>query len=222
MATFADGVKDKDDDKKGSWMQKSVARKVSIDALPKKLRATPFDPYMFPLGEKVPQVVPVFVEVSANSRNKYEWDQENGVLMLDRVLHSCVFYPASYGFIPQTLCGDGDPLDILVVSNEPLIAGCMVYARPICYMVMEDEKGMDEKVLAVLANDASFAHIESMEHFGGHKLAEISNFFETYKKLEKDKWAKVGDWHDKAETYKLITETHQNFLNEQELIESTL
>merc|ERR1719226_74939 len=112
-ASFAEDTKVDEKKDKASWMQKSVQRKVSLDALPTKLRTTPFDPYMFPLGDKSPEIVPVFIEVSANSRNKYEWDQEYGVMMLDRVLHSAVFYPENYGFIPQTLCGDGDPLDVL-------------------------------------------------------------------------------------------------------------
>lgn len=225
MATFADSdAADINKEKKHStWMQKSVQRKLSMDALPTKLRTTPFDPYVFPLDEKCPEIVPVFIEVAAGSRNKYEWNQEHGVMMLDRVLHSAVFYPENYGFIPQTLCGDGDPLDVLVMgSNQPLIPGCIVNARPICHMIMEDEKGMDEKVLAVLANDAAFYHIKSMKDLGEHKLAEVSNFFETYKKLEKDKWAKVGGWQDTAETYQLIRDTHETFLKEEQVLENEL
>jgi len=160
--------------------------------------------------------------VSAGSRNKYEWDQEYGVMMLDRVLHSAVHYPNDYGFIPQTLCGDGDPLDILVMGTQPLAVGCIVKARPIAYMVMEDEKGMDEKVLAVLSNDANFAHVEKFEDLAKHKLAEVSNFFETYKQLEKDKWAKVGGWKNTDETYELIKKTHENFIEQEKLLEESM
>ncbi len=117
------------------WLQNSISRNAIIGTS----RTTPFDPYVFPLGDKFPLTVPVFIEVSAGSRNKYEWNQEYGVLMLDRVLHSAVFYPDNYGFIPRTLCGDGDPLDILVIgSNEQLLPGCIVQARPIAYMVLID------------------------------------------------------------------------------------
>jgi inorganic pyrophosphatase len=196
-------VKKKED---SEWLVKAVQRKLSFTD-----KHAPFDPYSYPLGGKAPFSVPVFIEVSAGSRNKYEWDQDQGVLTLDRVLHSAVHYPNDYGFIPQTLCGDGDPLDILVMGTQPLIPGCIVRARPIAYMVMEDEKGMDEKVLAVLENDANFHHVRNFNDLAKHKLAEISNFFETYKKLEKDKWAKVGGWGDTAATHELITKSHNYY-----------
>jgi len=105
--------------------------------------------YDVPLGKRMPDVVPCFIEVSRGSRNKYEWDNSMGFLKLDRVLHSAVFYPHNYGFFPQTLCGDGDPLDVLVMGDLPLVPGSIVDVRPIAYMVMEDEKGMDEKVLVL-------------------------------------------------------------------------
>lgn len=172
-----------------------------------------FDPYTMPIqGPKFPSTVPCFVEVSKESRNKYEWDHELGVLTLDRVLHSAVYYPHDYGFIPQTLCGDGDPLDILVMSTSPLLPGCVVSARPLCYMVMEDEKGADEKVLAVNAKDAHYAEIKTMRDLHEHTLREIAEFFASYKKLEKDKWAKVGGWRGTEDTYELIKECHQNYV----------
>jgi len=202
------------------WLTKSVERKMTIDSLPPKMRTAPFDPYMFPLGAEFPEKIPVFIEVSAGSRNKYEWNQEVGVMMLDRVLHSAVHYPESYGFVSRTLCGDGDPLDVLVMGTQPLAVGCVVYARPIAYMVMEDEKGMDEKVLAVLSNDAHFSHIQCFEDIAKHKLAEVSNFFETYKSLEKNKWAKVGGWHNTEETYALLRRTNEAFLEQERLLSS--
>ena len=114
------------------WVKRSIQKNNFPSS---QLSTHKFDPYSYPLGSKFPSEVPVYIEVSAGSRNKYEWDQEVGVLALDRVLHSAVHYPANYGFIPQTLCGDGDPLDILVLgSNQPLIPGCIVKARPIGYM----------------------------------------------------------------------------------------
>ena len=159
-------------------------------------------------SNKYPNVIPAFIEVSKNSRTKYEWDHEKQSLVLDRVLHSAVFYPHNYGFIPQTLCDDGDPLDVLVICDEPLLPGSLAYVRPICYMVMEDEKGMDEKLLAVANNDPHFDHIKSINDIPKHTLDEISQFFETYKSLEKEKWVKIGSWFDKDSAFKLIDKTH--------------
>lgn len=213
---------------KSSWLQKSISQftrqhevqqqqTAAVTAVPApvvKLRG-PFDPYTMTIeGPKFPQQVPCFVEVSKESRNKYEWDHDLGVLCLDRVLHSAVYYPHDYGFIPQTLCGDGDPLDILVMSTAPLVPGCVVVARPICYMVMEDEKGLDEKVLAVNVKDAHFQHINTMEDLHEHTLLEISEFFATYKRLEKNKWVKIGGWHGTEETRKLVETAHATFLKQ--------
>ena len=116
-----------------------------------------------------------------------------------------------YGFIPQTLCGDGDPLDVLVMTTAPLVPGCVVQARLICYMVMEDEKGLDEKVLAVNAKDAHFSQIKSMKDLQEHTLREIAEFFSTYKRLEKDKWAKVGGWLGTEDTLELVKKVHANY-----------
>ena len=171
-----------------------------------------FDPYTMDIeGSKFPEEVPVFIEVSKESRNKYEWDHDLGVMRLDRVLHSAVYYPHDYGFIPQTLCGDGDPLDVLVMSTAPMIPGCVVQVRIICHMIMEDEKGQDEKVLAVNARDAHFAHIKTMNDVFPHTLREVAEFFATYKRLEKDKWAKVGGWLPTEDTLELVKKTHENY-----------
>jgi len=120
-------------------------------------------------------------------------------------------YPNDYGFIPSTLCDDGDPLDVLVMGTQPIVPGAVVTIRPIAYMVMEDEKGMDEKVLAVLKNDAMMEDIQSIDDVPSHKLKEISHFFETYKALEKNKWAKVGEWKGTKETYGLIKQSQKQF-----------
>lgn len=214
-----------DADKKPSWLSRSASQAKKHQSLasmnPKyesKSVRGPFDPYTMNIeGSKYPEVVPCFVEVSKESRNKYEWDHDLGVLTLDRVLHSAVYYPHDYGFIPQTLCGDGDPLDILVMSTSPLLPGCVVQCRPICYMVMEDEKGMDEKVLAVNVKDAHYSDIHTMKDLHEHTLREIAEFFATYKKLEKDKWAKVGGWLGTEDTMKLIKEAHENYKRQFEL-----
>ena len=160
---------------------------------------------------KYPDVIPAFIEVAEKSRMKYEWDHTRNSLVLDRVLHSAVFYPHNYGFIPETLCDDGDPLDVLVMCQEPLIPGCIVDVRPICYMVMEDEKGRDEKLLAVVDKDPLYSHITNMNDIPKHVLKEISHFFETYKLLEKEKWSKVGSWHDKTDSFELIEESRNHY-----------
>jgi inorganic pyrophosphatase len=176
-----------------------------------------FDPYnMVVEDDKFPNEVACFIEVAKESRNKYEWDHDLGAMRLDRVLHSAVYYPHDYGFIPQTLCGDGDPLDILVMTTSPLIPGCVVQARPVAVMIMEDEKGQDEKVLAVNAKDAHFGQIKSMKDVPEHTLREISEFFSTYKRLEKDKWAKVQGWKGLEECLELIKKTHENYKSKME------
>jgi len=170
--------------------------------------------YDFPItGEKYPEVVPVFIEVSQNSNVKYEWDNDKGVLMLDRILHSSVVYPENYGFIPQTLCGDGDPLDILAISSQPLQPGTMVNVRPICYMDMTDEKGQDEKGVGVVEKDPYYTEIQKMSDLPNHTLAQIKNFFETYKRLEPNKWVNVGDWYDHSDTMDLVSSTHKEYMN---------
>tara|TARA_B100000282_G_scaffold296571_1_gene278961 strand:+ start:1390 stop:1923 length:534 start_codon:yes stop_codon:yes gene_type:complete len=175
---------------------------------------TSFSPYHLNLiGPDFPHKLPAYIEVSKNSRFKYEWDNKLNTLVLDRILHSSVVYPYNYGFFPQTLCDDGDPLDVLVMCDGELIPGSVVYVRPICYMIMEDEKGKDEKVLAVVDKDPRLNEIETMNDIPKHIIHEITNFFETYKILEKDKWVKVGDWKNKEETLQLIKDSYETYKN---------
>jgi len=176
-------------------------------------------PHNIPIISNVfPKRIPVFIEVSKGSKNKYEYNPKAGFLVLDRVLHSSVVYPFDYGFAPQTICGDGDQLDVLVMGSIPLIPGCFVNVRPICYIVMEDEKGVDEKVLSVLDADPNFTHIKNYEDIPSHTLKEISHFFETYKQLEKGKWVKVGEWKNTKDTYDLIEKTYQQYMQNQKVI----
>ena len=173
------------------------------------------NPYVIDLNiqnNEIPKEIPSYIEVSAGSRNKYEFNKELGVLVLDRVLHSACFYPYDYGFIPQTLCGDGDPLDVLVMNTTPLVPGCVVYIRPLGYLVMEDEKGKDEKVLAVSSKDPHFAEYKSLEDVPKHKLEEITQFFQTYKALEKNKWVKTEGWMGTEETLELIKDTYKSYV----------
>eukprot|EP00903_Cladosiphon_okamuranus_P019533 g17964.t1 len=169
--------------------------------------------YSIPIGRASPDVCNCFIEVSRESRMKYEWDEETNMLKLDRVLHGAAFYPHDYGFIPQTLCGDGDPLDVLVLGTSALQPGSIVEIRALGYMVMEDEKGLDEKVLAVPNKDPRFNHMKSLRDVPEHVLREITNFFETYKQLEKSKWVKVGGWKGTTDTHELIEQTHERYLS---------
>jgi inorganic pyrophosphatase len=127
---------------------------------------------------------PVVVEIPKGSSNKYELDKETGLLRLDRVLYSAVHYPADYGFIPRTYCDDGDPLDVLVLGNEPVFPLTLVQARAIGVMRMRDEKGIDDKILAVSVRDPSFADYTDKGQLPAHIFRQVRQFFEDYKVLE--------------------------------------
>jgi inorganic pyrophosphatase len=142
-------------------------------------------------------LIEVVVEIPRGSRNKYELDRERGVLVLDRVLYSSVHYPTDYGFVSGTLARDGDALDALVVVDEPTFPGCHLIARPIGVLEMKDEKGADQKILAVPVGDPRFSSIRDLHDIDQHWLREIENFFQTYKALE-DKWTDVVGWQDAA------------------------
>lgn len=138
-------------------------------------------------------MVEAIIEIPRGSRNKYEVDHETGAIRLDRVLFSSVHYPTDYGFIPDTHAADGDPLDVLVIVEEPTFPGCRVPIRPIGVLRMRDEKGVDEKILAVPTGDPRFDDIQDIKNLGSHWLAEIENFFNTYKVLE-GKYSYVEGW----------------------------
>ncbi len=127
---------------------------------------------------------PVIIEVPKGSTNKYELDKETGLLRLDRVLYSAVYYPADYGFIPRTFCDDGDPLDALVLGQEPVHPLTIVEARAIGVMRMRDEKGIDDKIVAVSVRDPAFAHYADKAQLPPHMFLQIRRFFEDYKVLE--------------------------------------
>ena len=127
---------------------------------------------------------PVVIEIPKGSKNKYELDKETGLLKLDRVLYSAVHYPADYGFIPRTFCDDGDPLDALVLSQEPVYPLTLVEARAIGVMRMRDEKGVDDKIVAVSVRDPSFADYTDKSQLPAHILRQVQQFFEDYKILE--------------------------------------
>ena len=156
--------------------------------------------YDLPIGDKAPEVVHMVIEVPARSANKYEYDEKTGMMKLDRVLPSSQVYPADYGFVPQTLAEDGDPLDGLVLSTFPLLPGVLVEVRPVALIEMEDEKGPDSKIIAVVAEDPRWDNVKDLGDISGGVLEEIQNFFETYKALEakKGKWVKVTGFKDRA------------------------
>lgn len=154
--------------------------------------------------------IEVFVEIPRGSRNKYEFDKERGIFKLDRVLYSSVHYPSDYGYIPDTLSLDGDPLDALVIVDIPTFPGCVIDSRPIGVLEMRDEQGQDEKIICVPKHDPRYRHITKLEDLGPHWVREIENFFATYKALE-DKWTELAGWHDEVEAWKNIEECEQRW-----------
>jgi inorganic pyrophosphatase len=162
------------------------------------------------IGDKVPEVIRAIVEIPKGSKNKYELDLEMDVIFLNRVLYSPLQYPYDYGHIPETLADDGDALDILVISDEGTFPGCVLEARPIGVLDMEDEKGRDEKILAVSARDPRYHEIQDLKDLSPHRLLEIEHFFAVYKTLEDKKTSIIG-WRQAAEAKKLVLKSFENY-----------
>lgn len=154
-------------------------------------------------GEKAPQQVNALIEIPQGSRAKYEVDKTTGLLRLDRVIYSSFHYPVNYGFIPQTLGQDGDPLDILVLCSQSIQSLCLVEANVIGNMQMIDSGQMDDKIIAVAAKDPSVSHYQKMEDLPNHFLLELRNFFEQYKVLENKKVA-IDNFQDKETAFTII------------------
>lgn len=165
-----------------------------------------------PIGERAPQLVNAVIEIPLGSKNKYEYDKQLNIFRLDRNLHSPVHYPGDYGFIPQTLSLDGDPLDVLVLVDEATFTGCLVEVRPIGMLEMVDQGQKDEKILSVVKNNPRFAEIKDYSEVWSHMLLEISHFFATYKDLE-GKRAIVSGWKDAEQACSVIRESHERFKN---------
>jgi inorganic pyrophosphatase len=138
--------------------------------------------------------IDVVIEIPRGSRNKYEYDHEAHVIRLDRRLFTATAYPADYGFIPDTLSEDGDPLDVLVLLDDPTFPGCWITARPIGVFWMSDDKGPDAKILCVPAGDPRWSHVDDVSELPGNLASEIEHFFEVYKALEPDKHSDVRGW----------------------------
>jgi inorganic pyrophosphatase len=156
-------------------------------------------------GENVPQVVNAIIEIPEGSKAKYELDKKSGLLKLDRVLFSAVHYPANYGFIPQTISDDDDPLDILVICSVEVDPLCLIEAKVVGLMEMVDNAEKDEKIIAVAKNDISVNYIEDLSSMPPHTMIQLQRFFEDYKKLE-HKNVVVEKIVGKEEAYKIILE----------------
>ncbi len=161
----------------------------------------------------IPDKINAIIEIPYGSSVKYELDKESGAVFVDRVMASAVFYPANYGFIANTLADDGDPVDILVLNEYPIQAGAVIPCRLIGVLVMEDESGMDEKLLALTTSkvDARYEDIKSLDDVPKATLAKIKNFFETYKILEKDKWVEVQDFKDTKAAVEILEKAIANY-----------
>lgn len=150
-------------------------------------------------------IINVLIEIPAGSKNKYEFDKDMNAMALDRVLSSSVQYPCDYGFIPNTLGNDGDPLDAMVMMDQPTFPGCVIAARPIGMLEMIDGGDRDEKILCVPDKDPRYANVKSLKDVAQHRLDEISEFFKTYKNLEK-KVTEILGWKDIDAVMPLVQE----------------
>ncbi len=166
-----------------------------------------------PTGRAPPHDVNVVIEIPERSAVKYEMDKASGALFVDRFLFTATFYPAAYGFIPNTLVGDGDAADALVLTPAALVPGVVVRARPIGMLLMEDEKGSDEKILCVPHDRVhpQYSNIETIDDLPRITRAAIEHFFRTYKDLEEEKWAKVLGWAGKPEAERCIMAAIETF-----------
>jgi inorganic pyrophosphatase len=156
-----------------------------------------------PIGDQAPSIIYAVVEIPKDSKHKYEYDAKLGVFRLDRVLHSAVYYPAEYGFIPSTDAGDGDALDVMIFLSWPTFPGCVLEVRPIGKLNMVDDKGVDEKILAVAEHDPHYQRVQDLESIEPHVLKEIEQFFGVYKSLE-GKLSLTFGWSKKIEAFKRI------------------
>lgn len=156
-----------------------------------------------PPGDQAPRIVNAVIEIPQGSRAKYEIDKDSGLLKLDRIIYSSFYYPCNYGFIPQTYGDDKDPLDILVITSQPVQALCLMQAKVIGVMQMIDSGDADDKIIAVAANDPSVNHYNNIEEIPPHFFDELRHFFEEYKKLE-NKTVTVNEFGDKATALTVI------------------
>jgi len=161
------------------------------------------------IGDNPPEDINVIIEVPVGGQPiKYEMHKEAGTLVVDRFLHTAMSYPGNYGFVPHTLSDDGDPIDVLVANTRTLLPGCVINVRPIGVLVMEDNSGQDEKIVAVPSPHLTLRYqgVTNYTHLPEITLRQIEHFFEHYKDLEPGKWVKIGTWGDADEAKRLIVE----------------
>lgn len=154
----------------------------------------------------LPDELNVFIEISQGSSIKYELDKKSGLIFVDRFVYGALFYPFNYGFVPNTHAEDGDPIDVLVVSSYPVQPGVILSSRPIGMLEMEDEEGIDTKIIALpkAKIDPTYADIDNIEQLASHIKDKIKNFFDTYKDLEPNKWVKTKSFLSKEHALKAI------------------
>lgn len=165
-------------------------------------------------GRDIPNDFNVIIEIAANgSPVKYEMDKESGLLLVDRFMPTAMHYPCNYGFVPNTLSNDGDPVDVLVLTPYPVQPGSLMRCRAVGVLQMTDESGEDYKVLALPIEKTCvhYAHMKALSDVPEVTLNAIAHFFENYKKLESGKWVKIGEWLDKAAAAKEINDSIQRF-----------
>jgi inorganic pyrophosphatase len=161
------------------------------------------------IGKNPPEDLNVIVEVGVGGEPiKYEMDKASGTLFVDRFLHTPMRYPGNYGFVPHTLCGDGDPLDVLVANTRPIAPGAVINVRPVGVLLMEDDGGQDEKIIAVPSPKLTkrYEHVMEYTQLPQITLDQIQHFFAHYKDLEPGKWVKIRGWGDAAEARRFIME----------------
>jgi inorganic pyrophosphatase len=159
------------------------------------------------------QVESVLIEIPKGSRNKYEYDKEKKVIKYDRMLSSSMVYPSDYGFFPDTLAFDGDPLDAMVLTWEPTFPGCVIDVHLVALFDMEDDKGRDQKILCVPKNDPMWNYIETVDQVPPHLFKEITHFFQNYKKLEGKK-VNVFGWRDLETAVDILRETKSRYIEQ--------
>jgi inorganic pyrophosphatase len=167
-------------------------------------------------GKNPPDEINVVVEIPRGSNIKYEIDDETGALFVDRKLFTAMFYPCNYGFVPQTKEKDGDPVDVLVLGNDPVVPSSVIRANPVGVLITADEEGEDSKIVAVPIPkvDPSFSDVKDIETVPQYIRDQIKHFFEHYKELEKGKYVKVKSWENRESAKKKISEALQRYKKE--------
>jgi inorganic pyrophosphatase len=167
-----------------------------------------------PTGPNPPETIHAVVECLKGERNKYEYDKDVPGVVLDRVLHSSVHYPSDYGFIPRSYYDDGDPFDVLVLVEDQTFPGCVIEARPVALMRMDDDGEQDDKVIAVPTEDPRYDHVRDVDDLTDQQTAEIAEFFETYKNLEAGKETETLGFEDAAAAKDAVVHAQELYAEE--------